>query len=162
MLNIDIGTVIFAMVNFALLVLLLRLFLYKPVLAMLDKRRQAIDEALDQADRTRMEADEAEQRLQQRIAEAHLQADQILTQAKAQAEADSAQALLEARAEARRITEAAAQSIALERERALEAVRQQAAELAILAAEKALTQPLTEQQQQRLLDSFVEQVGSRP
>ena len=36
MLEIDIGTVIFSIVTFALLALLLRLFLYKPVLAMLD------------------------------------------------------------------------------------------------------------------------------
>ena len=47
MLEIEIGTVIFSIVTFALLVLLLRRFLYKPVLSMLDQRRQAVNEALD-------------------------------------------------------------------------------------------------------------------
>ena len=67
MLEIDIGTVIFSIVTFALLALLLRLFLYKPVLAMLDKRRQAVNEALDQAERTRVEAEKADERLQEKL-----------------------------------------------------------------------------------------------
>ena len=77
MLEIDIGTVIFSIVTFALLALLLRLFLYKPVLAMLDKRRQAVNEALDQAERTRIEAEKADERLQEKLNATRLEADRI-------------------------------------------------------------------------------------
>ena len=78
MLEIDLGTVIFAIVEFALLLVLLRLFLYKPVLAMLDKRKTAIGQALDQAERTRVEAEEADKRLQEKLAAARQEADQII------------------------------------------------------------------------------------
>ena len=160
MLEIDLATVIFAIVQFALLLVLLRLFLYKPVLAMLDKRKQAVNDALDQADRTKREAEEADVRLQEQIAATRLEADQILTRARLQAEESAAALIRQAKEDAERISAQAATDIALERERALASVREQAVDLALLAAEKALASPLTASQQQVLLDSFVEQVGS--
>ena len=160
MLEIDIGTVIFSIVTFALLALLLRLFLYKPVLAMLDKRRQAVNEALDQAERTRVEAEKADERLQEKLNATRIEADRIISEARARAEENTAALLQQAKEDAERISAQAVADIALERERALAELREQTADLALLAAEKALTSTLTEEQQQKLLDSFVEQVGS--
>ena len=160
MLEIDIGTVIFSIVTFALLALLLRLFLYKPVLAMLDKRRQAVNEALDQAERTRIEAEKADERLQEKLNATRLEADRIISEARSRAEENTAALLKQAKEDAERISAQAVADIALERERALAELREQTADLALLAAEKALTSTLTEEQQQKLLDSFVEQVGS--
>lgn len=162
MLEIDIGTVIFSIVTFALLALLLRLFLYKPVLAMLDKRRQAVNEALDQAERTRIEAEKADERLQEKLNATRLEADRIISEARTRAEENTAALLKQAKEDAERISAQAVADIALERERALTELREQTADLALLAAEKALTSTLTEDQQQKLLDSFVEQVGSGP
>ena len=160
MLEIDIGTVIFSIVTFALLAVLLRLFLYKPVLAMLDKRRQAVNEALDQAERTRVEAEKADERLQEKLNATRLEADRIISEARSRAEENTAALLKQAKEDAERISAQAVADIALERERALAELREQTADLALLAAEKALTSTLTEEQQQKLLDSFVEQVGS--
>ena len=160
MLEIDIGTVIFSIVTFALLAVLLRLFLYKPVLAMLDKRRQAVNEALDQAERTRIEAEKADERLQEKLNATRLEADRIISEARSRAEENTAALLKQAKEDAERISAQAVADIALERERALAELREQTADLALLAAEKALTSTLTEEQQQKLLDSFVEQVGS--
>ena len=160
MLEIDIGTVIFSIVTFALLALLLRLFLYKPVLAMLDKRRQAVNEALDQAERTRVEAEKADERLQEKLNATRLEADRIISEARSRAEENTAALLQQAKEDAERISAQAVADIALERERALAELREQTADLALLAAEKALTSTLTDEQQQKLLDSFVEQVGS--
>ena len=160
MLEIDIGTVIFSIVTFALLALLLRLFLYKPVLAMLDKRRQAVNEALDQAERTRVEAEKADERLQEKLNATRLEADRIISEARSRAEENTAALLQQAKEDAERISAQAVADIALERERALAELREQTADLALLAAEKALTSTLTEEQQQKLLDSFVEQVGN--
>ena len=160
MLEIDIGTVIFSIVTFALLAVLLRLFLYKPVLAMLDKRRQAVNEALDQAERTRIEAEKADERLQEKLNATRMEADRIISEARTQAEENTAALLKQAKEDAERISAQAVADIALERERALAELREQTADLALLAAEKALTSTLTEEQQQKLLDSFVEQVGS--
>ena len=162
MLEIDIGTVIFSIVTFALLAVLLRLFLYKPVLAMLDKRRQAVNEALDQAERTRIEAEKADERLQEKLNATRLEADRIISEARTRAEENTAALLKQAKEDAERISAQAVADIALERERALAELREQTADLALLAAEKALTSTLTEDQQQKLLDSFVEQVGSGP
>ena len=160
MLEIDIGTVIFSIVTFALLAVLLRLFLYKPVLAMLDKRRQAVNEALDQAERTRVEAEKADERLQEKLNATRLEADRIISEARSRAEENTAALLQQAKEDAERISAQAVADIALERERALAELREQTADLALLAAEKALTSTLTDEQQQKLLDSFVEQVGS--
>ena len=49
-LGLNLWEFIFAIVNFVVLVLLLKKFLFKPITKMLDDRKAAIDEALDAAD----------------------------------------------------------------------------------------------------------------
>ena len=54
-LGLNLGEFIFALVNFVVLVLLLKKFLFKPVIKMLDERKAAIDETLNAADQAHLE-----------------------------------------------------------------------------------------------------------
>ena len=152
MLNIEFSTALFAIVNFILLAAALYRFLYKPVLAMLDQRRAAIDQALDEAAATHRAAAEADQRLQERIAAAQLKADGIMGQAKSQAEQAAAAILEQARQRAEAQLAAADLNIEAERNRALAELSTQIADLAIDAAQGALAGNLTPEQRQALLD----------
>ena len=54
-LGLNLWEFIFTIFNFLLLLFLLKKFLYKPILKMLDDRKKSIDEALDAADSARQE-----------------------------------------------------------------------------------------------------------
>ena len=151
MLNIDFPTAIFAIVNFILLAAALTKFLYKPVLGMLDKRKQAIDQALDQAETIQLQAREADARLRAQIAEAHIQADGIVGQAKEQAEQAARVILEQAQTQAEQQLAQAERIIEAERRRALSELRTQIADLALDAAEHVLAAGLTPEQKQGLL-----------
>src|SRR5581483_123844 len=80
-LGINLPVLIAFVVNFGLLLLLLKLFLYGPVLKMLDERRRRIEEGLNAADRAAQEAHSAEQRVQEEIRQAQVQGQEIVSNA---------------------------------------------------------------------------------
>ena len=57
-LGLDLKTIIFAIVNFLVLMGILTKFLYRPFLDMLDRRKQSIKDAFDNAEMTNRKADE--------------------------------------------------------------------------------------------------------
>lgn len=54
--------IIWTVVNLIILFILLRIFLFKPVLGMLEKRRQTIESSLNEADKKNTEAGELKAR----------------------------------------------------------------------------------------------------
>lgn len=85
-LGVDAPFLIAQVVNFFVLLFLLRWLLYRPVLEMLNKRRSTIEGALAHADAAAREAASAEQRTASMLAEARAEAKKIVDDAKAQAE----------------------------------------------------------------------------
>ena len=66
-LGIDLGVLISQIVNFVLLFLALYFLLFKRVLAMLDERRQKIQQGLERAERAEAEAARTEAVFQERM-----------------------------------------------------------------------------------------------
>lgn len=159
MLELDWKVALFAIINFVVLVTLLKKFLYKPVLNMLDRRRQTIDQALDQAAQARQLAAGTEEQLQARQQEAREEAAAILAEARAQAEAERQRLLDQAREEAERLSREEAERRALEQAQAEQELQKQAAALTLAAAERLLGQNLTEGQQRQLLDQYIREAG---
>lgn len=154
MLHFEPNVIIFAIVNFVILVSALTFFLYKPVLRMLDERSDKISSALDSAAQARLEAVNTEERLRNQVAEARQNADAILADARLKGEAVREEIVEQARNEAAALTEAARAEIAAEKEKAVAELRGQVADLALLMTERLLREGLTPQQQSLLLDKY--------
>src|SRR3989338_681420 len=73
-------------VNFLLLLVLLRWVLYRPILELLRKRRETIEQGLHKAEEAAQAAARAESQASQLLAEARGQANQIVDQARTDAE----------------------------------------------------------------------------
>lgn len=73
-------------INFIILFALLKKFAYKPILSILDKRRQAIEEGLRKAEEGRLALEKAMQEEKRILHEASLDAKRIIADAKAQAD----------------------------------------------------------------------------
>src|SRR5512135_2499530 len=74
------------LINFGLLLLLLRLFAYKPIMKMLDQRAQRIKESLEAGERAKQEAVSVEKEVAKKIEEASASGQKIVEQASKAAE----------------------------------------------------------------------------
>ena len=160
--TIELATIIFAIVNFALLVFLLTKFLYKPTLKMLDERKAGISEALDKADEARREVAATNETIRANMAAARTEAQSIIADSKDRGEAVKDEIIESARTEASAIAEQARIKIIQEKEQALIELKGQIAEISILLAEKILSEGLTAEQEHSLMEKFIKEVGQMP
>ena len=107
MLSINISELIWTVINFVLLLLLLKHFLYKPICEFMDARQARIDEGLEKerAAQEELRAEDARQEEERQDARARARA--LLQQAEARNAEESAQAMLNAQQEVREADEQA-------------------------------------------------------
>ena len=73
-------------INFALLLTVLYFFVYKRLLAMMDRRSERIREGLEAADKAREEAARSQERMEQQMTESRRESQRLLEQARESAE----------------------------------------------------------------------------
>jgi F-type H+-transporting ATPase subunit b len=147
------------MLNALILFVAIRIFLYKPIRKFLRQREESVAQTLKNADASAKEADRllaqsreellgaqntATEAIAQSAKRAQGSADEILSGAKAQAE----EILLKARQEAEQIRLAAK-----------EAMAEEASSLAVAIASKILEREVTLQDNKKLIEEFLEEVG---
>ena len=123
-------------INFGLFLVLLIVFLYRPVVRMLDQRSERIRDALAQAEEARQASARSGDEVQKALAEARDRAQQIVQQAEEVGRRMGSDARDQARLEAEGIVQRARLDIQLERDDAIDQVRREFADLAIVAAER--------------------------
>jgi len=159
-LGINLGYLIVQILNFAIIFVVLRVWVFKPIVSLLEKRRQTIAQGLEDARIAAEARANAEQEAEKVLAEAQVQANQLVRQATERAE----QAAVELRAAADREGEERRKSAIAEGEQikaqALGELRGQVAALAIAAAQKVIGETLDERRQQKLIEEFFSGIES--
>lgn len=149
-------------VNFLILIVLLRLFLYQPVLNMLNARKERIAQSMKDAERVSAAAREAEQEKGKVLEQARREAQEIRAQATRDAEKIAQEVRSRADVEATEIRMKAQVEAEKQAELALADANKQIAELAILATEKLLGRELANKtEQQRFVAEFLAEAGSK-
>jgi len=146
-------------VNFIVLFLLLRRFLYPPLVKMLDERKQSIANGLAAADVARKEAEEERAKLMAQITTERAEAHQRVASASAQAERVKADILADARREAEVIRARAVEEAGAEKQRILAEAQKQIAELTLLATERVVRRGLDEKTQRLLIEDFLSETS---
>ena len=159
-LGISLGGLIAYAINFVVLVLLLRLLLYKPVKRMLEGRKQRIAEGLDAAERASAEAAEQRAKFERELEEARGAAQAEAARLAQQAEQVRHEALQAAEQEAAEIKARAREEIEQERRQVAAELQQQTAELALAISRKVVGAALDPAAQRRLVDRFVRDLGT--
>lgn len=153
-LGLNLGLLLFQIFNFTILVILLYAWAYKPILKMLDNRKQKIAQGLEDARIASEARANAEQDAAKIIAEAQSKANQVVRDSTDRAEAAALEIRAAAEAEATKEREAALAEVQIERDRMLGDLRSQIAALAIAAAQKLVGESLDEKRQHTLIDEF--------
>ena len=147
-------------INFLLILVLLRMFLYKPILGMLDRRATRIRESLERAEAVQREADRSRAEFEEQIVEARRQGQQIVAQATEIGERMKEEARQDARREAETIIGRARAEIQLARDQALSQLHQQFADLTIMAASRVIDQSLDQERHRALIDQVLAESGT--
>jgi len=128
------ATVLAQVFHFVLLLILLRLFAYKPLLRVMDERRRLVTEHLARAEKERREAAASKNEAEQELRRARKEAEEIISRATARGEERFSELVAQARVEARRLQEEAREAVRREREEAAGALRAELASLAVTVA----------------------------
>jgi F-type H+-transporting ATPase subunit b len=146
------GLMIWTLLVFGISMLLLAKFAFPPIGAALDRRQKAIEESIDTAERTRQEADQLLSEYRERLKEAREQAEDIVSRARRTAEDQHREAVETARRRGEELLEQTRHDIEAETRRAIGEIRQEVANLTVLAAEKVTRKTLSETDQRRLVE----------
>lgn len=146
-------------VSFCIVAFLLRRFAYKPILAVLEDRRQKIEEGQLNAEKIRKELAEAEKRYQEIVAKANADAQRMIDDARESAAHLSERKQQEAIASAEQIVAKAKESAALEHERQMQTLKRELGRLVIDTTAKVTGKVLTSDDQKRLQEEAARQVA---
>ena len=147
-------------INFVLLLIILRAVAYKPVLNMLTTRKQKIQESLDYAESVKKQAAEQQQEFDRKLEEARRGAQATAAVAAQAGEKEREVILAQAHEDARKMIEQAKEQIEYERKQMLAELRQQVVQLSLLAAQKVVSQSLDDQAHRRLITEFLAQTDA--
>jgi F-type H+-transporting ATPase subunit b len=160
-LGLNIPVLVAQLINFFLLLVLLRLFLYRPILDLLQRRAERIREGLQAAEQSKEQAAAAEQEVAAKLEEARRQAQALLAQAQEAANRVQEEARNQARREGEVLLERARNEIQLERDQAIAELRKEFADLTVLAAEKIIKQSLDREAHRRLIEETLAESSFR-
>jgi len=153
-LGINLGYLIVQILNFAILFVVLRAWVYKPIVGMLEKRRLAIEQGLEDAKVAAEARANAEKAAEDLLAEARKEASRLVRAATERAEQAAAEVKAQAEHEAEEARKGALAEGEKLKEQALGELRGQVAALAIAAAQKIIGEALDDRRQRALIQEF--------
>jgi F-type H+-transporting ATPase subunit b len=159
-LGINLGFLIVQILAFAIVLLTLNAWVYKPMLNMMETRRKKIAQSLEDARVAAEARADAEKEASKILAEAQAEASRVVREATDRALDAGKDVKAAAEAEAFKTRDLATVEAAQERNRILGDLRGQVAALAIAAAQKLIGESLDDKRQHALLDEFFSGVKS--
>ena len=145
--------------NLLILFLLLRIFLYKPVSKFMAEREAKYAHEREQIDASRNEASVLKAQYESSMKNAWLDAETIAEERRKAAEREAEDLRKKAKQDAQGILSDAMHQAMVEREGMLGDLKSQTAELAVDIAGKILEREVTQEDHQRIIDSFFDKVG---
>ncbi len=154
-LGINVPLLITQLISFIILLVVLRLVLYKPILKMLDDRAKRVKESMDQAESVKDQSARAEEEVRKQIQIASQRGQELIAQATLTSDEIRAKAQDLAKKDAEVLIEKARQAIKTERDSSIDDLRQEFAELTILAASKVVGESLDKESHKKLIDKVL-------
>jgi len=151
----QIGTVFWTLLTFLILVVLLRLFAWKPLLGALQAREQSIHDSIEHARKDREEAESLIVQHKELLDQARRERAEAVTEGQRDAEKLKAEILDEARKQREQLLAQTQTQVEAGLRQARAELRTVAVDLAIQAAEKLISRNLDEPAQRRLVEEYL-------
>jgi F-type H+-transporting ATPase subunit b len=156
-LGVNLPLLVVFIINFIVLFILLRLFLYKPVLKMLDERAKRTKEGMELAEATKKEYEQAKGEVQKQIENGRQEAQAIIAKALQTGERLKEESRAEAAKQAQGIIDRTKAELETERDKIVGDLRREFVELSVLAAEKVIKETLDREKHRKLIEETLQQ-----
>ena len=157
--SVNLWQILISLANLVLLFLILKKFLYKPVMDVLEQRQKDIDAQYKAAELAEIQACENRKNWEEKLSEANSQANEILQNATDSAKFRSERIVAEAKQEADNIIRIAQNEAELERKKAEDGIKREIVEVSGALTEKMLEREINAKDHRALIDSFIEKLG---
>jgi F-type H+-transporting ATPase subunit b len=154
----NVGLMIWTLLLFGISMYVLAKLAFPRISAALDKRQHAIEESIDHAERVRKEADKLLEEYRERLRESRHQAEEILARSRKAAEIREHETMEEAEAQREKLLEQTRRDIEQETRRAIQEIRNEVADLTVLATEKVTRKTLNDEDQRRLVEEALSEL----
>lgn len=145
-------------INFLILWFLLQRFVYRPLVGLLEKRRETIEQSVKQAEEMDKRFTDFQTEHQQRMNESKEEAAAIIEKAKKAAEDLRQETLTETQAESERLLGRTYEEIERQKEQMMAELRQEVGTLVVSATSKILNKEIDPETQQRLIKEALAEV----
>ncbi|MBR3780139.1 MAG: F0F1 ATP synthase subunit B [Clostridia bacterium] len=157
--SVNIWQMLASLANLILLFLMVKKFLYKPVMKMLEQRQNSINKDYDAASEAKEQALSDKIKYEERLRNAKSEADSVIKNAVGIASEREKEIIAEAKSKADGIVRQAENEALLERKKAEDAVKKEIIEVSSLLTEKMLEREVSAADHQHFIDSFIESIG---
>ena len=155
----DTWTALFVLLNTVTMFLVLKHFLFQPVLKMIKERQDEIDGMYEDADKAKASANALQAEYQLKLSAAAETSDRIVKEAVARGQSREAEIIRQANAEASAIMDKASADIAQEKKKAINDAKDEISGMAMAIAEKVVGRELNSADQDKLFDEFISGLG---
>jgi F-type H+-transporting ATPase subunit b len=153
-------TVFATMVNFVILILVLKHFLFSKISDVIDNRNNETIETINNAEDYKIEAQSLKKSFEKQIATLENKGREIVKEAKVKADSQAKDIIHEAEEKASLLLKQAENEIQRLNRKAVDDLRQEIGALAILAAEKILEKNLDHKEQQEVIGKIIDEAGN--
>lgn len=154
-LGINLKALGFQVVNFIILLVILKVVAYKPILSMLERRRKTIEDSLDKAKQIEETHAKLEEKSQTILDKAKADADKLVKQAKEVGESVKNELVEEAKRQQQQLVEQTKSQIESEKLKMLDEAKKELGYLVVSAASKVIEKNLDQKSNEKLVASAI-------
>lgn len=154
-------TLIAQICNLFIQLLIVKIFFLDKIKAVLDKRREAADKQITDAETAKSEAAAIKQTYEENMRQAKTKADDMILSAQKTAAQRSEEIISQAQKQATQIKTKAASDIEMEKKKAINEAKNEISELAMAIAGKVVARELNDADQDGMIDRFIEELGDQ-
>ena len=155
------GLIIWTLISFFLLLVILKKLAFPQILKALKKREETIQQQLEEARKTRQEAENLLGEYKRQLGEARSEAQKVINEGKELGENIRKEIIQKAQQESNQIVKRAQEEIELQKQKALLELQEKIADLSIMAASKVINKSLNPEDHRRLVEEYVAKVGEQ-
>lgn len=154
-------TALFILLNTLTIFFVAKKYLFGPVMKMIEDRQKEIDDMYLEAGTAKTEAHAMEAEYKEKLAAASETSERIVKEAVARGQSREEEIIRQANAEASAILDKAAADIAMEKKKAINDAKDEISDIAMAIAKKVVGRELNAADQEKLVDSFIDELGDQ-
>ena len=159
MLNVTLESIILTVVNLLVLLIALRIFLFKPVQKIIAARQKEADRQFEENAKRQEEAEELKGQYEASLAEVHAEKKTILNNARNEADEQYQKIVSEARVEAKNIKKKASVEAEAQKEQILKSAEKEITDIILEAATKVVGEQSGSESNTALYEEFLDKAG---